>query len=305
MLRGSPGFSSRFSLRAGFSPLRAAECPYARGALRAKLRGRPEFFVLPLSPVRGGGNFIFALGPGGERRTARNGTEPGGNRMTRACLKVACWGSFVLLGSAGPVMAQPPSKDTAPTTAEPEVLKIHLMDGSQIGGKLTTSQLEVETAYGKLTIPVAAIVSLTPGLGSHPQVGQNLDELIEKLGSPAFAEPRGAQSCPRGGMGPSIRVKLARAAEDADTDAAAAARQGRFSKSSIRPKRMSTNEEQSPAPRLIGWRYDRDGGLHRGRQNRAAGIRDCQSVRRAESEAQRHPPHRARNDGQTRLCKRP
>ena len=73
------------------------------------------------------------------------------------------------------------------------MLKVHLMDGSQIGGKLATRELEVDTAYGKLTIPVAAIVNLTPGLGSHPQVGQNLDELIEKLGSPVFAEREGAQ----------------------------------------------------------------------------------------------------------------
>ena len=98
-----------------------------------------------------------------------------------------------------------------------EVLKIHLMDGSQIGGRLAARDIEVETQFGKLTIPVAAIVSLTPGLASHPQVGQNIDTLIERLGSPVFSEREAAQKA-LAAMGPSVRLKLAPATEDADTE---------------------------------------------------------------------------------------
>ena len=139
--------------------------------------------------------------------------------MTRTSMAVAC--GCVLLGMARGVAAcgeEPPAAETPVTShSNPEVLKIHLMDGSQIGGKLAAAEIEVETSYGKLTIPVTAIVSLTPGLASHPQVGQSLDQLIEKLGSPAFAEREGAQKA-LVAMGPSMRLRLARAADDADNE---------------------------------------------------------------------------------------
>ena len=109
------------------------------------------------------------------------------------------------------VAAEPkPAAIPAAKEADPEVLKIHLMDGSQMGGKLAAHELDVDTAFGKLTIPVAAIVSLTPGLGSHPQVGQSLNELIEKFGSPVFSEREGRRNA-LVAMGSSIRLKLARA----------------------------------------------------------------------------------------------
>jgi len=144
-------------------------------------------------------------------------------------MAVACGliGSCAFIHGMGitPLRAAEPQAAEIPAAAKsnPEALKIHLMDGSQIGGKLAASEIEVETSYGKLTIPVAAIVTLTPGLASHPQVGQNLDELIEKLGSPAFTEREGAQKA-LVAMGPSIRLRLARAAEDADNERRSRAR---------------------------------------------------------------------------------
>jgi hypothetical protein len=128
------------------------------------------------------------------------------------------------------------------------VLKIHLMDGSQIGGKLAARDLEVETAFGKLSIPVAAIVSLTPGLGSHPQIGQSLSELIEKLGSPVFSEREGAQKSLIA-MGPSIRVKLARHAEDADTERRS--RVKAILEEFDQAEEDAENDESTPAPKLI------------------------------------------------------
>jgi hypothetical protein len=144
--------------------------------------------------------------------------------MTRLRARLACWPVVCVLGCSAlgwlpAASADEPKAVTSPqaATADPEALKIHLMDGSQIGGRLTAREIEVETQFGKLTIPVAAIVSLMPGLGSHPQVGQSIDELIEKLGSPVFSEREAAQKS-LAAMGPSIRLKLARAADDADTE---------------------------------------------------------------------------------------
>jgi len=146
------------------------------------------------------------------------------NRMTRLRARLACWLAVCVLGCSAfgwlpAANADEPKAAASPqaASADPEALKIHLMDGSQIGGRLTAREIEVETQFGKLTIPVAAIVSLTPGLGSHPQVGQSIDELIEKLGSPVFSEREAAQKA-LAAMGPSIRLKLARAADDADTE---------------------------------------------------------------------------------------
>ncbi len=115
--------------------------------------------------------------------------------------------------------ADDPQPAAAPTTvvANPDALKIHLMDGSLVSGKLTTENIEIETTFGKLTIPVAAVVSLTPGLASHPQVGQSITELVEKLGSPTFADREAAQKSLIA-MGPTVRPQLARFADDADTE---------------------------------------------------------------------------------------
>jgi len=101
--------------------------------------------------------------------------------------------------------------------ADPEVLRIHLMDGSLISGKLATKEIVVETQFGNLHVPVLSINSFTPGLRSHPKVEQNISELIEKLGSPVFGEREGAQKA-LSQMGPVVRLQLERAANDADTE---------------------------------------------------------------------------------------
>ena len=101
--------------------------------------------------------------------------------------------------------------------ADPEALRIHLMDGSLISGKLAAKEIVVETQFGNLTVPVPSIRSFTPGLRSHPKVEQNIGELIEKLGSAVFSEREGAQKA-LAEMGPTIRMQLERAANDSDTE---------------------------------------------------------------------------------------
>jgi hypothetical protein len=139
---------------------------------------------------------------------------------------LAFWLSVCVLGytigglAGGAFAADDPPKaeeEAKKAPADPDVLRIHLMDGSQIGGKLAAKDIEVETAFGPLKIPVTSIKSLTPGLGSHPKVTQDLTTLVEKLGSPVFGEREAAQKSLLE-MGPSIRLQLERSANDPDTE---------------------------------------------------------------------------------------
>jgi len=135
-------------------------------------------------------------------------------------LVLATLGSF--LGALPGVVkaddpAKPDEEKPAAAPVDPEALRVHLMDGSQIGGKLAAKEIEVETNFGSLKIPVGSIRSLTPGLGSHPKVTQSLTELVEKLGSPVFGEREAAQKSLIE-MGPPVRLQLERSANDPDTE---------------------------------------------------------------------------------------
>lgn len=91
--------------------------------------------------------------------------------------------------------------------ADPEVIRIHLMDGTTVMGKLSIKNLEVETAFGKLTIPITSILSVRPGLDSLPDLGKKINDLIEALGSAEFNEREAAQK-ELAKMGPPIRKML-------------------------------------------------------------------------------------------------
>ena len=57
----------------------------------------------------------------------------------------------------------------APTKppVDPQLVKFHLQNGSTISGRLTIKHITMETQFGTLTIPIAKIKSITPGLGSN------------------------------------------------------------------------------------------------------------------------------------------
>ena len=61
-------------------------------------------------------------------------------------------------------------------------MRLHLMEGSVVSGKLSTEAVTIETAFGKLEVPVANIVSFTPGLDSHPEERKKIGRLIQQLG---------------------------------------------------------------------------------------------------------------------------
>lgn len=118
-----------------------------------------------------------------------------------------------------PAEAQPSPSSSTPAPASPgdEQIRLHLMDGAVIAGKLTVSEIDVETDFGKLTVPVARIRRLRPGLNSHPQLGNRLKELVEELGAVQFDRREAAQK-ELLKLGPATRAALEERQEDRDTE---------------------------------------------------------------------------------------
>ncbi len=65
----------------------------------------------------------------------------------------------------------------------PKHIRLHLFDGSVISGDLSVSEIEVDTSFGKLIVPIDKIRSFTPGLDSNPKQVEELQALINNLGS--------------------------------------------------------------------------------------------------------------------------
>ena len=75
----------------------------------------------------------------------------------------------------------------------PKRVRVFLMDGSVIAGELSVSEITVTTEFGKLTVPVTKITSITPGLDSHSKLSQKIDKLIKELGGPDYKAREEAQ----------------------------------------------------------------------------------------------------------------
>jgi len=120
-----------------------------------------------------------------------------------------------------PATAPPaPPVATRPAGVQPgssRQMRLHLMEGSVVSGKLSTETVTVETAFGKLEVPVASIVSFTPGLDSHPQERQRIGRLIQQLGSNTAAERDSAQRA-LADMGKTIHSELVRYVSDDDVE---------------------------------------------------------------------------------------
>ncbi len=100
---------------------------------------------------------------------------------------------------------------------DPEIIRLHLMDGSVISGKLSVNDIEIETQFGKLTIPVIELKSFTPGLVHHPELGKKVYDLIDALGANDFDQRELAQK-ELVKMGPSVRIELEKRADDKDAE---------------------------------------------------------------------------------------
>ncbi len=70
-----------------------------------------------------------------------------------------------------------------PRAVNPKLIRVFLMDGSVIAGELSVESIGVTTHFGKLTVPVSQIISMTPGLESHTTLSGKINRLLEDLGS--------------------------------------------------------------------------------------------------------------------------
>jgi len=133
--------------------------------------------------------------------------------------------SGLLLTAA--LLADEPVNPLAPSTANVKpgaadsgasrLMRLHLMEGSVVAGRLSTEIVTVETAFGKLEVPVTSIVSFTPGLDSHPEERKKIGRLIQQLGSNSASERDSAQRSLTD-MGKTIHNELSRYAMDEDTE---------------------------------------------------------------------------------------
>lgn len=124
------------------------------------------------------------------------------------------WGSAALAQRAPatqPVRVSstgdPPSRWL--TTAKPVegAMRLELMDDSVITGKLEIDVIVVQTEFGELKVPIARILSFTPGLDNHPQLHERINALIDQLGSTSAQERDAAQRALLG-MGLTVKAQL-------------------------------------------------------------------------------------------------
>jgi hypothetical protein len=123
--------------------------------------------------------------------------------------------SGAIASAQTPPTTAPASAPSA--TAAPSELKIILMDGSVVSGKLSVADLAIDTKFGSLKVPVDQIQSLVPGLQSHPQFAASLEATINSLASDAFAEREKAQAALLK-MGPEIKSILEHEAKSSQNE---------------------------------------------------------------------------------------
>ena len=109
-----------------------------------------------------------------------------------------------------------PAEEKAPEL-DPQAIKLNLMDGSVISGKLEVKEIEVSTKFGKLTVPVSSIRSFKPGLDSYPDLKEEVEGLIERLGSEDYAERETARKT-LARMGSKVEAELKRHVEDENAE---------------------------------------------------------------------------------------
>lgn len=72
-----------------------------------------------------------------------------------------------------------------PSMADDEI-KLHMWDGSIVGGKVSVESIKVMTEFGQMTIPIKQIVEFYPGLDSFPEKLTRLEQLVRDLGDGTY-----------------------------------------------------------------------------------------------------------------------
>ena len=74
----------------------------------------------------------------------------------------------------------------APPSMADDEIKLHMWDGSIVGGKVSVQSINVMTEFGQMTIPINQIVEFYPGLDSFPQKQARLKQLVRELGDGTY-----------------------------------------------------------------------------------------------------------------------
>jgi hypothetical protein len=111
----------------------------------------------------------------------------------------------------------PPVPAVAAKPLPPDYIKLYLMDGTVIPGRLSMKEIAVETQFGNLNVPVANIKSITPGLQSHPALAKEVSGLIADLGAGNYNDRERAQQALIK-MGPAVRGELEKHQNDNDVE---------------------------------------------------------------------------------------
>lgn len=75
----------------------------------------------------------------------------------------------------------------------PQFARLHMWDGSIVGGELETASITVTTEFGILEIPITKIREFRPGLLSFPEKVNEIETLVANLGSDDFDTREQAQ----------------------------------------------------------------------------------------------------------------
>jgi hypothetical protein len=100
---------------------------------------------------------------------------------------------------------------------DPNFIKLHLLDGNVISGELSVSEVEVDTQFGKLVIPIEKIRSFAPGLDSYPKLAEEVEQKITNLGSDDYKTREQAHK-DLAAMGARVRRELDRHASDENAE---------------------------------------------------------------------------------------
>lgn len=79
-----------------------------------------------------------------------------------------------------------------PISVRPHLVEVRFADGSVVRMSLMEANLEVQTKYGKLTIPVSDVRRVEFGLHVPPAVTQQIAQSIKRLASDVYKERDGA-----------------------------------------------------------------------------------------------------------------
>jgi hypothetical protein len=99
----------------------------------------------------------------------------------------------------------------------PQFIRLHLQDGSVISGDLSIKEIEVDTQFGKLTIPIDKIRSFVPGLDSNPKADEQIQKLIKDLGSDDYKTREQAHK-DLAAMGIKVQKELEKYANDENAE---------------------------------------------------------------------------------------